>query len=173
MEKKGYKITYGYDELNRLTRVALNGKVQSYYSYDPAGNLVAVSPTLPEKNKGKLPDGEPAVGPGAGDHSEPVIMKTDVPASVSGDPAAQVKSFAASGNREEPAPKQTQFVVLQEEYDSLNDLAQSGAISLEEFQEKVNALRLQDAAGIWWQLRSDGAWLKCDGANWTEAKPDN
>lgn len=59
-------------------------------------------------------------------------------------------------------------LLLLEEYDKLNDLAQAGAISLAEFHEKVNGLRLQDAAGIWRQLSPEGAWLKWDGANWVE-----
>lgn len=63
------------------------------------------------------------------------------------------------------------FALLAEEYRRLNDLARAGAISPGEFQEKVNALRFQDAAGAWWQLRYDGAWLRWEGAAWVEAKP--
>ncbi len=137
MEKKNYKISYSYDELNRLATVTLDGGIKKHYVYDQAGNLIRISSIAPEAGEAPAAKVEPPV------------------------------------DWEKPSATETRFAVLGEEYDSLNDLAQAGAISLEEFQEKVNALRLQDAAGIWWQLRSDGAWLKCDGANWTEAKPDN
>lgn len=66
-------------------------------------------------------------------------------------------------------PPDSRFAALSGEYNRLNDMLRAGAISGEEFQEKVNGLRFQDAGGIWWQLRTDGAWLKWDGANWVEA----
>lgn len=121
MDKKNYKISYHYDELNRLAAVKLNGEMKKYYSYDQAGNLIGIFATAPEKVE----------------KAAPVI-----------------------DNR---------FATLKREYFKLNDLAQAGAISLEEFQDKVNELRFQDTAGAWWQMRTDGAWLKWDGANWTEA----
>ena len=149
MEKKEYKITYGYDELNRLTRVALNGKVQSYYSYDPAGNLIAISPTAPEKGE------EPAF------RKEPATVKT----------AAEDHDIAAPGEGAGAAVVDDRVAALMTEYDRLNDLAQAGVLSLDEFQEKVNGLRFQDAGGFWWQLRFDGVWLQWDGAAWVEQEP--
>ncbi len=135
--ENGFKISYSYDRLNRLSTVTLNGETQKYYTYDPAGNLIAVSPTAPDKSE---------------------------------EPATREERIAAPGS-EKPAAREGRFAALEEEYDRLNGLAQAGAVSLEEFQEKVNRLRFQDGEGIWWQLRFDGIWLKWNGAAWVEAEP--
>lgn len=123
MPDKKFRISYSYDQLNRLAAVNLNGEVKKYYSYDPAGNLIGISSSAPEKNE----------------RAAPVI--------------------------------DDRFAALEKEYLKLNDLARAGTISEEEFQYNVNQLRFQDSGGVWWQLRSDGAWLKWDGANWAEEGP--
>jgi hypothetical protein len=54
MMKKEIKITYTYDPLNRLKAVARDGETSKHYGYDPAGNLITISPELSEKNKETL-----------------------------------------------------------------------------------------------------------------------
>lgn len=56
--KKNFKISYTYDCLNRLSTVTLNGENRKCYAYDPAGNLVAISPHAPENSKESLSKGE-------------------------------------------------------------------------------------------------------------------
>lgn len=69
------------------------------------------------------------------------------------------------------APPDRNFAALSGEYRRLSEQHRAGAISGEEFQDKVNQLRFQDSGSVWWQLSTDGAWLRWDGANWVEAAP--
>lgn len=39
-----YKITYAYDALNRLRAVKYSDGKHQVYTYDPAGNIIAVDP---------------------------------------------------------------------------------------------------------------------------------
>ena len=58
-------------------------------------------------------------------------------------------------------------------YSDLAQLKSSGRIGENEFKEAVARLRLEDAAGVWWQVRAeDGAWLRWDGTAWVEGVPD-
>ncbi len=84
-------------------------------------------------------------------------------------PGPPENSEAPAAVRESKAAADERFAALEEQYHRLNAEAQAGAISLEQFQEKVNQLRFQDATGVWRQLRFDGIWLKWDGAGWVES----
>ena len=143
MEKKKFKISYTYDPLNRLTAAAVEGEKERHYDYDRAGNLIAISSDPPQKG------GEPAAGP-----EQPAGGKE-----------------ADRGGRDEEEAADERFGALEEKYRRYSDEAQAGTISPEQFQEKINTLRFQDDGGAWWQLRSDGVWLKWDGAAWLEAEP--
>lgn len=151
-----FKISYTYDPLNRLSSVAVDGEKERYYGYDRAGNLTRISPDTPEKPS------EPDLGKGTGEaelanRKEPASRKKPATGRDTGGP--------------EPAARDERFAALEKKYELLNMEAQAGSISLEEFQQEVNRLQFQDAAGTWWQLRYDGAWLKWDGAAWVEGKP--
>lgn len=52
--KKEIRITYTYDPLNRLSAVAYGGEAGKHYGYDPAGNLITISPEMSEKKKETL-----------------------------------------------------------------------------------------------------------------------
>lgn len=157
MEKKEIKLTYTYDPLNRLSSVAVNGKTKKYYDYDRAGNLIRISSDPPEKP------------------SEPALDKETEKAGLlsSEEPALQEKPATGweTGVPSKSAARDGRFAALEEKYEQLNMEAQTGAISPEQFQEKVNGLRFEDAGGTWWQLRHDGAWIKWNGAAWVEAEP--
>lgn len=84
-------------------------------------------------------------------------------------PGSPKNNEAPAAGRESKIVTDEHFAALEEQYHRLNAETQSGAISPEQFQERVNELRFQDAAGVWWQLRFDGIWLKWDGAGWVEA----
>jgi len=58
------------------------------------------------------------------------------------------------------------FAAMEEEYKRLNNLARSGSISAEQFQEAINRFRFQDGEGIWWQLGHEGIWLRWNGTAW-------
>lgn len=90
------------------------------------------------------------------------------------DPAGNLIAISSrtAEDKAEPPAAVERFAALEEEYARLNDLAQAGSLLLEQFQEKVNQLRFQDADGTWWQLSFDGTWLKWDGAAWVEAEPN-
>lgn len=148
MKKKELKISYTYDPLNRLSTAAVNGETTKHYGYDGAGNLVSISP-----------------------------HKREIPAAVTGPGTSS--GLVAAGERveqqesaphKEPPAMDKRFGDLEEQYHRYNSEVQAGAISLEQFAEKVNELRFQDAGGTWWQLRFDGIWLKWDGTAWVEAQ---
>ncbi len=81
-------------------------------------------------------------------------------------------SYDEAGNLTSVAPEQENpFTAMAKEYQKLKDRLGKGSLTLEEFQEAVNTLRLQDSGGAWWQVGSDGSWLKWEGAGWVEAVP--
>ena len=61
------------------------------------------------------------------------------------------------------------FEDLETRYRELRARWEAGALTESEFLDAVDQLRLQDAAGVWWQIRADGAWLRWDGEQWVEA----
>jgi YD repeat-containing protein len=91
----------------------------------------------------------------------------------------QVICYDAAGNRvyQGPAPAghaalPEPFRALHRQYLFIRARFDCGGISGEAFTEEINRLRLQDAAGSWWQIsEADGSWLKWDGAAWVEEKP--
>ena len=44
----------------------------------------------------------------------------------------------------------------------------SGSLSQEKFEKKIEKLRIKSEDGFYWQPRLDGAWLKWDGQQWQE-----
>lgn len=93
-------------------------------------------------------------------------------AAIYGDGKAVYYSYDAAGNLISVLPElEDSFTGMEKEYKTLKGRLGAGSLTAEEFQEAVNALRLQDSGGAWWQLRYDGAWLKWEGAAWVEAAP--
>lgn len=159
MKKKVFKNIYTYDALNQLVAVEA-AEEKKYYSYDAAGNLVRVSSAPPGKEEAL----KPALGEEALKSVRPVKIKEPA---LEEKPAASLKEEAPAT----PVALDERFARLEEKYQDYNDEAQAGAISLEEFEEKVNALRFQDASGAWWQLSYYGDWLKWSEEAWVETKP--
>ena len=93
-------------------------------------------------------------------------------AAIYGDGKAVFYSYDAAGNLISVLPEEENpFTALENEYQTLKERLETGSLTAEAFQEAVNALRLQDSGGSWWQLRYDGAWLKWEGTAWVEAAP--
>lgn len=56
-------------------------------------------------------------------------------------------------------------------YLRLQKRLQMGMISRPAFAQEVEALRLQDREGSWWQVAEDGNWLTWNGTAWLEGSP--
>ena len=71
-----------------------------------------------------------------------------------------------------PWEEDGRFALGEKFYRSLKHKSKLGILSEDQFLQEVNALRLQDHRGTWWQVRhGDGAWLKWDGSAWVEGRP--
>ena len=57
-------------------------------------------------------------------------------------------------------------------YRLLRNLFDTHTITPDEFTQRVNELRLQDATGVWWQInQADGSWLHWNGNAWVAEIP--
>lgn len=57
------------------------------------------------------------------------------------------------------------------QYTHLRNQWQSGQLTPQQFEEAVNALRVQTDDGVWWQMRAaDGAWMRWNGTAWELAQ---
>ncbi len=65
------------------------------------------------------------------------------------------------------------FTVAEQLYHLLLRHLEAKVINLPSFTRSVEALRLQDRGGAWWQLAHPGGnWLTWNGAAWAEGEPD-
>lgn len=66
----------------------------------------------------------------------------------------------------------SEFADFEEEYRRCYELLQANQISREEFDRRVDKLRLVDERGVWWQISKDtGGWLKWTGQQWVPGEP--
>lgn len=86
----------------------------------------------------------------------------------------QGEELAVKLNPEPPAwTEDNRFTVAEELYRDLHKKLSTGAMDRQAFSKEVEALRLQDQSGSWWQVReADGNWLTWNGSQWVEGSPD-
>ena len=56
-------------------------------------------------------------------------------------------------------------------YRQLSGQLAAQQITPQEFQARLEQLRLQDPQGAWWQVNQDGGWLRWDGRSWVPSQP--
>lgn len=64
------------------------------------------------------------------------------------------------------------FREREQEFLDLSVRRLEGSLDERSFREEVYKLRLQDQAGVWWQVREeDGGWFRWNGSQWERAVP--